>query len=219
LRVGIWLGAIFTAAFLLFLAGLVMTMIEPRMAELFNIERIIKRGWMDWASKLSIAERIVYWISIYGVFRMFPFFGAGFGVPGFFFQTTVPDFGSQLLDINALILKKTHLPNAKNLWVRILSETGIVGFALFASFLVTHWRNAHSLENRTKPGLLKAMGIVGKLILLAMIIEGFSLDSFGLPYYWVALGLIAASSLIADKEDQASANTGANIEVTKDNMA
>jgi len=46
-----------------------------------------------------------------------------------------------------------------------------------------------------------------------MIIEGFSLDTFGLPYYWIALGLIAASWLIRDQE---SANIGANIDVTRD---
>ena len=57
------------------------------------------------------------------------------------------------------------------------------------------------------------MGLVGKLIVLAMIIEGFSLDTFGLPYYWIALGLIAASWLVRDQE---SANIGANIDVTRD---
>jgi glucose dehydrogenase len=57
------------------------------------------------------------------------------------------------------------------------------------------------------------MGLVGKLIVLAMIIEGFSLDTFGLPYYWIGLGLISASWLI---KDQKSAKTGANIEVTND---
>ena len=77
---------------------------------------------------------------------------------------------------------------------------GIVGFALFVSWLVVHWRNANELEKNTEQGLFKAMGLVGKLIVIAMIIEGFSLDSFGLPYYWVSLGLVAATWLIAQKE-------------------
>ena len=47
-----------------------------------------------------------------------------------------------------------------------------------------------------------------------MIVEGFSLDTFGLPYFWIGLGLIASSWLI---KDQKSAKTGANIEVTSDN--
>jgi uncharacterized membrane protein len=60
------------------------------------------------------------------------------------------------------------------------------------------------------------MGLFGKLVVLAMIIEGFSLDSFGLPYYWIALGLIAASWLIWSQDP---VNAGANVEVTNANNA
>jgi O-antigen ligase len=114
------------------------------------------------------------------------------------------------------VLTQNFIPNAKNLWIRLLSETGIVGFALFASWVLTHWRNADDLEKQSNPGLLKAMGLVGKLIVIAMIVEGFSLDTFGLPYYWIGLGLIASSWLIQDQE---SAKIGANIEVTSDSRA
>ncbi len=200
LRPGIWAGLFVGLLIVAFFAGLIMTKLEPRMAGFFDVQRLLNRGFLDWAAKLSLAERFMYWMAIYGVFQLFPIFGAGFGVPGFFFLQTVPDYGSQLLDINELILTKSYLPNAKNLWVRLLAETGIVGFALFVSWLVVHWRNANELERNSEYGLFKAMGLVGKLIVIAMIIEGFSLDSFGLPYYWVSLGLVAATWLIVQKE-------------------
>lgn len=213
LRFGIWFGLIIGIIIVLILAGIVMTKLEPRMAEFFNFQRLKENGILDWASKLSIAERFMYWMAAYGVFQLFPFLGAGFGVPGFFFLQTVPDYGSGLLDINALILKKTLLPNAKNLWMRLLAETGIVGFSIFVSWVFLHWRNANQLEKKATSPLLKSMGLVGKLIVIAFIVEGFSLDSFALPYYWVAMGLVAASSLIAD---QASVKIGANIAPTKE---
>ena len=97
--------------------------------------------------------------------------------------------------------------------MRLLSETGIIGFSIFVSWVFLHWRNANQLEKKATSPLLKSMGLVGKLVVLAFIIEGISLDSYALPYYWVAMGLIAASSLIAD---QASVKIGANIESTKE---
>ncbi len=212
-RLGIWFGLILGLIAVILLAGLIMTKLEPRMANLFDIQRFIDFGFLGWASKLGFAERIIYWQAAYGVFQLYPMLGAGFGIPGYYFTLTVPNFGSRLPEINRAVFSQTFIPNAKNLWVRLLSETGIIGFALFVSWLVIHWRNANDLDKESTHGLVKTMGLVGKLIILAMIVEGFSLDSFGLPYYWIALGLIAASRLI---RDQASARTGANMEVTSD---
>ena len=212
-RIGNWSGLLLGLISVVLLAGFVMTKIEPRMAGLFDIQRFIDFGFLGWASKLSFAERIIYWMAAYNVFQMYPMLGAGFGIPGYYFPMTVPNFGTRLPEINKVALTQNFIPNAKNLWVRLLSETGIVGFALFVSWVLIHWRNANELDKNSTSGLLKAMGLVGKLIVLAMVIEGFSLDTFGLPYYWIGLGLIAASWLI---QNQASASTGANIEVTND---
>jgi hypothetical protein len=38
---------------------------------------------------------------------------------------------------------------------------------------------------------------MGLLALLALVGEGFSIDSFALPYYWIAFGLIVAASFLA----------------------
>lgn len=200
-RFSVWAGLFIGMIALVLLAGFILSYIDPRMRELFNIKRLIDAGFMRWASRLVFLERVMYWIAAYRVFQMFPFFGAGFGIPGFFFQKTVPVYGSQLLDINDFLLKPFFLPNAKNFWVRILSETGIIGFALYASWVVIHWRNAVELEKRTKNNLIQTMGLAGKIIVISMIIEGFSLDSFGLPYVWVALGLLSATWFISRNSD------------------
>jgi len=192
-RFALWAGLFLLLMAALLIAGFVLTKLDPRMSDFFDLKTLRDDGFMRWASQLVFLERIMYWIAGYGVFQKFPFLGAGFGMPGYFFQSTVPVYGSQLLDINDFMLKVSFLPNTKNLWVRILSETGIVGFALFSSWLVYHWRNSVELERYDRSDLLKAMGLIGKLILIAMIVEGFSLDTFGLPYYWVGLGLIVAS--------------------------
>ena len=97
--------------------------------------------------------------------------------------------------------------------MRLLAETGIIGFSFFVSWLVLHWRDANQLEKEGSSTLLKSMGFIGKLVVIAFIFEGISLDTFALPYYWIALGLVAASSIIAG---QTSAKIGENIEFTKE---
>jgi hypothetical protein len=153
------------------------------------------------------------------VYQYFPVLGAGFGLPGYYFPQSVPGYGYRLPEITRTILTDLHIPNAKNLWVRVLSETGIVGFALFISWLIQHWRDAGEVERIKTDKLISSMGFIGKLIIIAMIVEGFSLDTFGLPYYWIGLGLIAASWWANERlklTPQEFESTGANIEVTND---
>jgi len=40
------------------------------------------------------------------------------------------------------------------------------------------------------------MGLAGKLFIFAYLVEGFSMDSFAMPYLWVMTGLIASGSKI-----------------------
>ena len=47
---------------------------------------------------------------------------------------------------------------------------------------------------------MKTITFAGQLALLAFIGEGFSIDSFAMPYLWVIAGLIAAIALISRRE-------------------
>ena len=49
--------------------------------------------------------------------------------------------------------------------------------------------------------LERAIGFTGKLFILALIMEGFSMDTFGLPYYWIALGLVVAARRISHQAE------------------
>ena len=179
---------------LVFAAGLTMRALDPRMEQLFDLTILQQHGIMGWASRLSFAERITYWQTAFNVYIEHPIFGSGLGVAGYYYPETVPSFGYQLPETLSVMLYDSFIPNAKNLWVRLLAETGIVGFSVFVSWVVMHWRSAKRIESSKKSHLLKAMGLAGQLLIVALIVEGFSVDTFGLPYYWVGLGLIAASS-------------------------
>lgn len=208
-----WAGVLFNAIFWLtfvlilfgglLLAGWVLTRVDPRMVQLFDLQTIKNQGILGWAAKLVFAERIVYWLAGMAVFLHYPVFGVGLGNSGYFLPPYISSFGLSSPEILRIFLQYSFLPNPKNLWVRILAETGIVGFSVFVSWLWSEWKVSRSLE-RFSPPLAQAMGLTGQIVLVGLILEGFSLDTFALPYYWMTLGLIVAVQRVFTSKQSSS---------------
>ena len=144
------------------------------------------------ASRLAYAERVMYWVAASRVFDLHPLLGVGLGNSGHLFRSTVPAFGFYLPEIIQIANPGTpQFPNPKSLWLRLLAETGIVGFVLFAVWLLlialTSWRALRSEE--PLPGVV---GLASGMALIALGIEGFSLDTFALPQLWILFGLLTS---------------------------
>lgn len=164
---------------------------DPRLAALFD-PTLLDSGDFFWiTNRLAFAERAVYWAAGWQVFNDYPLIGVGLGVVGFHFPESVPAFGWALWESLEIIYRLDFIANTKSMWVRLLAETGVVGFALFLTWIYTSWRAARTLERGPGP-LIPTISLAGQLVVVAYLIEGFSLDSFALPYLWVSLGLLAA---------------------------
>ncbi len=181
----VYLGIVFGSIF-------VLSKVDARMADVFSLETLKQGGLIKYFDSLQFGERAIYWQTGWRVFSNHPIFGVGLGNAGFYFQELLPDNAWQLAEVRDLIYRSEGLMNVKSLWVRILAETGIVGFALFCVFLLaTGFTSRKLLSSDSK--LLKSIGWMGGLMLIAFIIEGFSLDSFALSYIWFTTGLVAAT--------------------------
>jgi hypothetical protein len=88
--------------------------------------------------------------------------------------------------------QQTAVPHIKRRWGRLLAETGITGFALFICWCYILWHSAQVLRGQ-KDRLMRMIGLAGSFVLIGFIVEGFSLDTFALPYYWFSFGLITAA--------------------------
>ncbi len=146
------------------------------------------------ANRLAFAERIVYWSTGYGAFERYPIFGVGPGNTGFLFTSTIPPFAYRLTEIRK-VLDSTYpgFPNPKNLWLRILAETGIVGTSAFLVWILLMGCMAYDLflhGNR----LGKMIGFAGLMGIVVQLVEGFSLDSYALPQMWIIFGLVTATA-------------------------
>ncbi|MCH8877304.1 MAG: O-antigen ligase family protein [Chloroflexi bacterium] len=151
------------------------------------------------ARSLAFSERLTYWTTAFRIFSEFPILGVGLGNTGFYFTEMVPSYGYGLPEIIRTLTGDVGFPNAKNLWIRLLAETGIMGFLAFLLWLLVLARAAWLLHNRAN-GIIRVLGTAGMLALVAQIFEGFSLDTFALPQLWIVLGLVTAAFSIWEYE-------------------
>jgi len=134
-----------------------------------------------------------------------PWLGVGLGQSGFYLLDYIPNWAYDRPSEILLMLKPDgHLfPNIKNLWVRLLAETGIVGLASFVIYLSVLFLAAVNLIHSRKR-MYQYLGLVGMISLVALILEGMSLDSFALPVMWVMTGLVTGAYVLMVREENVS---------------
>jgi len=168
-------------------------------AELEIIKALNEGTLLYIGSRLKFLERVIYWLSGWHIFSDYPIFGIGLGNAGFFVQSHVPQTGWMTSELRNLVYRLGYAVNTKSYWIRILAETGLVGFSLFVTWLAGLWRSARFLLNCPN-SLYRLIGLAGQLALVAFIFEGFSLDSFALPYLWIITGLLSAARMTVTNE-------------------
>jgi O-antigen ligase len=177
---------------LLLAAGYWLSKVDPRMASLFNFSALKANPLFVYANQLVFAERLVFWQAGWEVFNDFPFFGVGLGNAGYFFPEKLSAFSWGLTEVSTLIFRWGSIPNIKSLWVRILAETGLVGMSFFAAWYFLCWISARALI-LSRERLSRMFGLAGCLVLAGLLVEGFNMDTFALPYLWLSLGLVTAA--------------------------
>jgi hypothetical protein len=188
------IGVIFMIGYGCIIGGLafILSRIDPRMAKLFDLNLNHPDGLLYYANDLTFASRLVYWQAGWNVFTQYPWFGVGLGKAGFYLTQNLSPFAWRLVEVRDLVLRSAGALNIKSFWVRLLAETGIVGFSLFVSWLWGLWQTGKVVEKIDQP-LLKAISWMGKFVIIGFILEGFSVDTFALPYLWVSLGFLTAA--------------------------
>ena len=172
--------------------------LDFRMAGLFDIHFIGRSDPIFYlAEKISMAARFVYWDGGLTIFNSHPLLGVGLGHAGFYLPQMLNDYAYRLLEVRDLLFRTNTLLNIKSLWVRILAETGIVGFTFFfVWYLRSLLGNVILLKDHSR--MKSTAGWMGCFVLLAFVLEGFSLDTFALPYVWFSAGLAAGAAEIGE---------------------
>ncbi len=178
-------------AALLFLGLWIFSRVDPRMENIFHFSFGNDNPLLSYFNELSFGERAVYWLAGWNIFTEHPLLGVGLGNAGYYFPKAITPYGWNLIEVRQLMYRSSNLMNTKSLWVRLLAETGIVGFSFFSgwlySMLVKFARKASSQK-----AIVSVYATAGIFMLCALFAEGFSIDSFAMPYLWIGVGLASA---------------------------
>ena len=149
------------------------------------------------AEKLSMAARFVYWDGGFSIFNAHPLLGVGAGHAGYYMPDLLNDYAFRLVEVRDLLFRSNTLLNIKSLWIRILAESGIIGFCFF---FIWYLRSlfVSAAELRSDDLIKSTAAWMGCFALLAFLLEGFSLDTYALPYLWFSTGL-AAGAIMSPK--------------------
>jgi hypothetical protein len=152
--------------------------------------------------RFAFMERTVFWMTGWDIFNEHPWVGVGLGNSGYYFFSHMPAIGWSSIEMRAVMYQNEGLPNIKSIWYRLLAETGIVGFAIFITWLLMIWFSTSS-SLHSRDDTIKTVALAGQLALLAYVFEGFSVDTFGLPYLFVITGLAASAGWIYRHKQEA----------------
>ncbi len=196
-------------------AGLAIVLIFGTIFVAGSRNEFFSRIWSYWFTKsnptiagyvkyLGFGARFTYSETAFNTYTAFPVFGVGLGNFAFFFDEMLPERPITLTpEVLRLITPeegRNRLITVKNFYLRLLSETGLVGTAAFFAFLAAVGGCAVYLWlSPTRE--LSFWGTAGLLGMLAFALSAFSFDSLALPNMWVILGLTTAAAAIYQRQD------------------
>jgi O-antigen ligase len=161
----------------------------------------------DFVIENSAGARAAYTFGALGAYDESPWTGVGLGASGFYIYshlpdwalTTVPEIARQLSPENRLY------PNPKNMYVRLLAETGLIGLFVFMAFLFSVLGDAlRALQYRATIG--RYLGTAAVFSWFAIALYNITQDSFATPNIWINFGiLVGMTTLLVETPSNSSA--------------
>lgn len=200
----------FSALMALLLVGIgVFGSQNPYFSRLWRYWTEAKSRNRSYLEFIAVEQRFVYWETAVRIFNTDPWLGVGLGNYAFYFDDALPErpFHMQREIVRQITPSegRDRLITPKNLPVRLLAETGIMGVAAFLAFLLAVVGCAVFLWNSPSE-IQQFFGLASFLVLIVFAFTVFSFDSFTLPNMWVAFGLITASAHLQDPVNNAIAS-------------
>ena len=145
----------------------------------------------DFIIQNSAGARAAYTFGALSAYDESPILGVGLGASGFYIYEHLPDWAlTTVPEIARQLNPESRLyPNPKNMYVRLLAETGLVGFFVFVAFLLSVLGDSlRALQTGTLPG--RYLGIAGIFSWFAIALYNVTQDSFATPNIWINFGII-----------------------------
>lgn len=155
----------------------------------------LSNGLVDYVENIAAGARFAYSVAGFNVFQLHPWFGVGLGGSTFYLFDHLPDWSlAAANEVAQQISPNSHLmPNVRNMYVRFLSETGIVGFWLFIAFLLSILGTIRKMFI-TKQKALMFVAAAGMTSWAAIALRLFTQSTLTAPVIWTMFGMIMGSA-------------------------
>ena len=156
-----------------------------------------KEDLFSYAVDAYLGPRLAYSAAALETFQGAPWMGVGLGASGFTMYSHMPDWAlAGVPEIAEQLSPNSNLyPNPKDLYARLLAETGLLGFALFVAFLAALLADALGLLRGASPAA-RWLAMAALFTFAAVVLQGFSQDSFAMPEMWINLGMLAGAAAV-----------------------
>lgn len=162
------------------------------------------KGYMVY---IGIEARLIYSETAYNIYQDSPILGVGPGNYALYFPDELPyrSLGRTPEVIRMITPEegRDRLITAKNFFLRLLAETGLLGTAVFLAFFTAICGSALSLWLSPDP-FQKFWGTGAALALVTFLLSTFSFDSFALPNMWIIFGLITSAHFLHSTPTEAA---------------
>ncbi len=131
----------------------------------------------------------------YAMFKVFinnPIKGTGYGLQAFESKDLYPDWavdGNWEFRLKYLNEDVKSFPPGYNLYLRLLSETGIIGFTIFMIFLLSIFLWCYN-KTFKRQGSQTIIPLVITISMVGFLINWLKVDTFRVYFFWLCLALI-----------------------------
>ncbi|TAK11085.1 MAG: O-antigen ligase domain-containing protein [Anaerolineae bacterium] len=145
--------------------------------------------------------RVAAAIAAFGTFDEHPLTGVGLGASGLYLMNHYPDWVmTNVQEVARLFAPDSPvIPNPKNLYTRLLAETGLPGLWLWLAFMLAVLSQVRALLRRPESAA-RFVGTAGIFFWLALMLRNITQDSLTFPIMWVNLGLLFGAALRLENE-------------------
>jgi hypothetical protein len=163
----------------------------------------------EYLVNISAGARSAYSTGALTAFHKHPWTGTGLGASGFHIYQNLPDWALTFVpEIARQLDPGNHLyPNPKNLYVRLLAETGLIGFFLFLAYQFHVLGDILSIWQRGQPWARFA-AMAGVFAWLAIAFYNFTQDSLTTPNIWIIPGILVGLAASAARESAPKGYSG-----------
>ena len=157
-----------------------------------RIWRSRKTNLVEYVIDIYAGPRLAYALSGLEVFNQYPWTGVGLGASGLYMISNYPDWSKTMVPEIAAQLAPTNptIPNIKNLYVRLLAETGIFGLVAFIILLLQILAMILVLRRDPNPEA-RFLVAAGLFTWIVIVLYNLTQDSLAMPNTWINLAMLS----------------------------